>query len=229
MLIKESTLRRIIKEEARRVLREQAPPTVAAPANPAWAKVSASLAALQASISTSNPSAFTNIALAIAGWADCLNPASPKAVAVSRSLAANANQNANGQLAAALVSLAGISSMSGGPVTTLNGTADGAENLQSALAPVSNDIVANMKAALTPPVAGAPADLVYSVKSGDSLSKILKTYYNIPATAASVPLYTAFAKTSKIANPNVITVGQRITLPQSLTISNQTFTRKPAA
>lgn len=229
MLIKESTLRRIIKEEARRVLREQAPVPADSPANIAWAKVNASLAALQASIAKSNPSALTNIALAIAGWVDCLNPASPKAVAVLRSLAANASKNVNEQLAAALVSLAGISSLSGGPVITLNGTADVGDKLQSALAPVSSDIVANMKAALTPPAAGAPADLVYSVKSGDSLSKILKTYYNIPATAASVPLYTAFAKTAKIANPNVITVGQRIALPQSLTISNQTFTRKPAA
>lgn len=229
MLIKESTLRRIIKEEARRVLREQAPSPADSPASVAWANVNASLATLQASIASSNPGAFTNIALAIAGWADCSNPTSQKATAVLRSLEANATQNANGQLAAALVSLAGISSLSGGSVITLNGTDDGADKLQSALAQVSKGIVANMKVALTPPVVGAPANLVYSVKSGDSLSKILKTYYNIPATAASVPLYAAFAKTANIANPNMITVGQKITLPQSLTISNQTFTRRTVA
>jgi nucleoid-associated protein YgaU len=80
------------------------------------------------------------------------------------------------------------------------------------------------------PAAGAPTnisnDLVYTVKAGDSLSKILRTYYGIPATSASVPLYTAFANIANIKNMNAINIGQRITLPDPLIIGAQTFARK---
>jgi len=67
-------------------------------------------------------------------------------------------------------------------------------------------------------------DLEYVVKPGDSVSKILATYYGIPASEASTPLYTEFSKNMLgDPNPNKIKVGARIRLPATLRLGNRDY------
>jgi nucleoid-associated protein YgaU len=52
-----------------------------------------------------------------------------------------------------------------------------------------------------------PADQSYTIKSGDNLSKISKLFYGNPNH------YPAIAKASGIEDPNVIKIGEVITVP----------------
>jgi nucleoid-associated protein YgaU len=238
MLIKESTLRRIIKEEARRVLREGVTPatsTATSTATPdaattAWMAVNVSLLKLQGGIANI-PAASGNITRAIAGWAECRAPSSPKAKAVLEAINANSNKNSNTQLGYALAALAEVQVYSAAantiladdPITAVAGS-DRTNVFVEAITPLSAGIITNMKVACTPST--TPADLIYTVKPGDSLSKILGAYYSIPVSQASMPLYKAFANIAGIGDPNTILKGQRITLPKTLTISGKSYNRK---
>lgn len=66
------------------------------------------------------------------------------------------------------------------------------------------------------PSSSASADAVYTVKSGDTLSKIAAKYGTT---------YQALAAYNGIANPNVITVGQKIKIPASGTSTAATTTK----
>ena len=64
----------------------------------------------------------------------------------------------------------------------------------------------------------APAEQTHTVAPGDSISKILQDKYGIPASSASMPLYTQFAsmQTPPIADVNKVEKGAQLKLPAAL-------------
>jgi len=251
MNVSESKFRQILREEARRVLREvgdttpspePAGGTGATPPNAkeaSWSAIDTALGQLVVATGADPELAAGPrqiIIKAKAGWAACKTSASPKSTEVYNSFSTYRDQGLGTQLAGALLLLSDTP-----PAPPIGTFTFGLKSTDAtAMIKILNDtgktLVPKLVAHLTPalptaaPAAGTPTDmsndLVYTVKAGDSLSKILRTYYGIPATSASMPLYTAFAEIIDIKNMNAINIGQRITLPNPLIIGAQTFARK---
>ena len=251
MNVSESKFRQILREEARRVLREAVPTgqeASAAPATPAklppsleWNTVNGALGALISSLS-STPSLAGAQKITIdaqRGWAKCKDKASPQLAAAVDAMAAVGAGNPPSKLAVALVSLSGGTQLGGGAMATLMSglTATDQQGLAGALATAAPKIVDNIvkhssPAAMTtaPAAVTAGLDLTYTVKSGDSLSKILRDYYNIPASNSSMQLYKDFATRSlRSHKPELIYVGEKIKLPQTLTFSGKNHIRQVPA
>lgn len=244
MLIKETTLRRIIREEAQRVLREADTPAAqegGISPSPEWTAVNAALTGLQSSLAADlikkYPQLGTNMQAAIKGWGQCQNPAAPKSVAVLSAINSNTRAGPATQLAAVLVALSGMGSTFDNPITSLLGTVgEGSDpaTLGEMLNNVAVTTIPQMKSALTPAPAAAPApaasakpDHNHVVKPGESLSRLLNYYYGIPATTASAKLYSEFANTRvRSRNPDLIRVGETIIFPANLTLGSRTYTRR---
>ena len=248
MNVSESKFRQILREEARRVLREAVPTgqeASAAPATPAklppsleWNTVNGALGALISSLS-STPSLAGAQKITIdaqRGWAKCKDKASPQLAAAVDAMAAVGAGNPPSKLAVALVSLSGGTQLGGGAMATLMSglTATDQQGLAGALATAAPKIVDNIvkhssPAAMTtaPAAVTAGLDLPYTVKSGDSISKILRDYYGIAALQSSMPIYKAFAA-EKLGSddPSKITVGTAIRLPSSLSLLGKNYPRK---
>lgn len=244
MNINESKFRQIIREEARRALREQddgAAGANAAPAttSPEWDTVNGALGALISSLGrTPELGGAQKITMdAQRGWAKCKDKSSPQLKAAVDAMAALGAGNQPSKLAAALVSLSGGTPMAlgGGAMATLSAglTATDQQGLAGALALAAPAIVGNIVKHSSPAVVTtSPAavtaglDLPYTVKSGDSISKILRDYYGIPASQSSMPIYKAFAA-EKLGSddPSKITAGATIKLPSSLSLLGKNYPR----
>lgn len=73
------------------------------------------------------------------------------------------------------------------------------------------------------------ADAEYTVKQGDTISAILATYYNVRPSSKNMSLYSEFARMNGIADPNVIEPGQKLKLPDQLNLRSFKLTKRAAS
>jgi nucleoid-associated protein YgaU len=76
--------------------------------------------------------------------------------------------------------------------------------------PGFSDLTADITVAPQQAAAAAPQPVVYTVQSGDTLSKIAKNYYGDPNQYMRI----FEANRDKLDNPNTIRPGQRLVIPQ---------------
>jgi len=104
----------------------------------------------------------------------------------------------------------------------------------------SVDPVADIMDATTPPTEKKPASVTkqmptgidYTIVAGDTISKIFKTYYGIPATSASAELYDDAIKNLFFYNgqavprdANTIKAGAKMRLPDNLDFGGKSYQR----
>jgi hypothetical protein len=245
MNINESKFRQIIREEALRALREQdggaaAAPVASATPSPEWDVVNGTLGVLIEYLGKGSAyeSAQKITMDAQRGWMRCKDKSSPQLKAAVDAMAAGDAGNPTSKLAAALVSLSGGTPMAlgGGAIANLStglGPTD-QKGLADVLARAAPKIVDNIVKHSSPEVVTtSPAavtaglDLTYTVKSGDSISKILRDYYGIATSQSSMPIYKAFAA-EKLGSddPSKIKLGANIKLPSSLSLLGKNYPRK---
>jgi len=245
MNINESKFRQIIREEALRALREQdggagAAPVASATPSPEWDVVNGTLGALIEYLGKRPAYAGAQKITMDAkrGWMRCKDKSSPQLKAAVDAMAAGDAGNPASKLAAALVSLSGGTPMAlgGGAMATLSAglTATDQKGLADGLGLAAPKIVDNIVKHSSPEVVTtSPAavtaglDLTYTVKSSDSISKILRDYYGIAASQSSIPIYKAFAA-EKLGSddPSKIKLGANIKLPSSLSLLGKNYPRK---
>jgi len=239
MNVSESKFRQILREEARRVLREQATPTAPPPAGgtgatPPNAK-EASWSAVDTELNTltqqtaSFAEAQNIIKSAKEAWKQCLNTTSPKSLAVVDAIDANASQSLGVQLARALLNLTNTrEDPAGGAMQNFmpfGNYAPKIEAVSKILEHAGKTLVPMMKkhfatieptaAPTTPTKVGAP----YTVLKGESISLIAQKKYtpSVPLSKASMDMYKKIASDNGVdQNTFVIQPGQSLQLPQTL-------------
>ena len=236
MNVSESKFRQILREEARRVLREIDTPTgpeaSSAPVpSKYWTAVDTALGAL-ITAAGNDPDlvpAQNIIKNARVGWVDCKINTSPKSIAVYNSFSSNKTKGPGVQLAGALLLLsntqpAGSNPPIGNFTESLFATdADAIIKILNDTGPtLVTNMVAHLKASVTPPTTQTPtaAGAPYTVLKGESISAILKKKYNppVPLSNASMTMYKAVAAASSVDTKTfMIQPGQTLQLPATLT------------
>jgi nucleoid-associated protein YgaU len=227
MLIKESTFRRILREEARRVLREQTgAPTASGGATGAISDV------LWKILGDSGfPKTHGKVMVAINNL-----PKQPTLVAKMRPYLGDTSATRAAIMINCLHSffykpLQQIDFSSGAGLTDAEYNFATTEGKQSASAEVSQNYQNYIKKATAhgaefmtklksyvdgiPDPAAAPtaAAKQHTIAKGDTISGILQRYYGIPLSKKNVALYKEFATLNGIPNPDQITPGKTLTLP----------------
>lgn len=236
MNVSESKFRQILREEARRVLREENIPTgpeaSSAPApSKHWTAVDTALGTL-ITAAGSDPDlvpAQNIIKNARAGWADCKINTSPKSIAVYNSFSLNKTKGPGVQLAAALLLLSNTKPAGSNPpignFTESLGATD-ADAIIKILNDTGTTLVPNMvmhlRASVTPPTAQTPATVSspYTILKGESISVIAQKKYtpSVPLSKASMAMYKKIAADNGVdTNTFVIQPGQTLQLPATLT------------
>ncbi len=227
MLIKESTFRRILREEARRTLREQAgTPTASGGATGAISK------ALWKILGNSGfPKTHAKVMVTINNL-----PNQPDLVAKMRPYLGDTS----GARAAIMINclhnffykpLQEIDFSSGAGLTDAEYNFATTEGKQSASAEMSKnyqnyiqkatahgaEFMTELKSYVDgiPDPAAAPAAAAkqHTIVKGDTISGILQKYYGIPLSRKNVALYKEFATLNGIPNPDQITPGKTLNLP----------------
>jgi len=248
MNVSESKFRQILREEARRVLREVGDTTLSpepaggtAAASKSWTDVDTALGQL-VKAAGADPELAAGpqqiIIKAKAGWAGCRTSASPKSIEVYNSFSTNRTQSPGAQLAGALLLL---SSTPPGTVNPPIGafTSGLFDTDTTAIIKILNDtgprLVPKMVTHLTPalptsaPTTPAKVGTPYTVLKGESISLIAQKKYNppVPLSKASMDMYKKIAADNGVdQNTFVITPGQSLKLPQTLTGTTGTHTLK---
>lgn len=252
MLIKESTIKKILREEFRRVLSEGAPFTaqqvdVAAQSNPNirgfvnkirqlsndLKKLGDEAKALgESTLSSEVQSAITNLEAIKTQGKD-----HPAAVAVVQGvLTLPATDNSFQKFMSLLVKLATSQAGRLNMQTEYNRYQSAVtkvlindnyamSNINKLVEVCSFDLNTQMGVGTTgQPVTGQVVD--YDVQPKDTISSILNKLYGIPASKESAGAYKQVATASGISNPDVIKPGQKLKLPAVITIGKQTYNRK---
>jgi LysM repeat protein len=236
MLIKESTLRRIIREEAYRSLREQAPAPVAP--TPALKKLIDPITTYLTAIvnSTSALPANANVKAALAQFQTNSSGNAYFAKNVATTISNVTKNTPLGIVRAILASMKANAiykgASSGGPAdydsdldVGVVGATDTVAPFEAAITKAVNPtafitaVKAWCAAAAVAPVAAPAAATTHTVVSGDSISKIAQARYGITPSNASMPLYDQLAKTITNragATANKIQPGDIIILPATL-------------
>ena len=241
MNVSESKFRQILREEARRVLREIDTPTgqeASAPAagtgatpqttkEASWSAVDTALGTLIQQ-TPSFVSAQNIIKSARGAWSQCIKPESATSLRVAASIAAKKTDTVGVQLASALLALTNEMVRSGGEIVAFAPVEGGANFVDAIIAILENagkTLIPLMKTHLstkeptpapTPTAVGAP----YTVLKGESISAILKKKYSppVPLSNASMTMYKAVAAANNVDTKTfVIQPGQPLQLPATLT------------
>lgn len=241
MRISESTFRRIIREEAQRVLQEQAGPAGAAETvkpilwnilakagfHGTYTKVGGLIDKL---------SGLPMLADKIRPFLTNQTPAAAHFVIVGLRNAFEQDWNTlkfNGQPAGKFTDIAEQFASDGGegkaPITDPAATYKAYEANVGANGTKFMTSLGEYFASFPAPQATQPATTgsKYTVKRGDTISAILKANYGIPLSNKSAPLYLEFAKQNGIQNVNLIKPGQVLNLPDK--VGSYSLIQKPAA
>ena len=243
MNVSESKFRQILREEARRVLREEdnfaGPKASATPAGTgatpptekevSWSAVNTALGTLIQQ-TPSFVSAQNIIKSAQGAWAQCIKPESATSLRVAASIVASAGRgdSVGAQLASALLALTNTTLRTGGAISAFVAVEGGptqVDAINKLFNSVGTTLIPLMQKHLstkeptpapTPTAVGAP----YTVLKGESISAILKKKYNppVPLSNASMTMYRAVATASRVDTKTfVIQPGQVLQLPATLT------------